>query len=93
MPVYQLNLFAANYKGVQMKKLTLNKETIAALNRKQLSVYKGGATLPETELTKCVTYCESLCDTYCFLTNCETCDTLCEPDCPATGYCPTHKCN
>ncbi|MGD9707287.1 MAG: class I lanthipeptide [Candidatus Delongbacteria bacterium] len=69
-----------------MKKLALNKETIAALNGIQMAGFNGGATLPLTTApTRCpTTYCVTECDTICWLTNCDTCDTQCYYTCDPT---------
>lgn len=57
-------------KSTKMKKLILNKETVAALDEKALSAVHGGGTLDASrcpcqaiysEYTRDLTYCEPVC--------------------------------
>lgn len=78
-----------------MKKLSLNKETIASLNSRQMSSFNGGVTV---DLTTEYSKCDTMCPTECYQTWCNSCsptycETECGPICPDTLDCLTHRCN
>lgn len=61
-----------------MKKLSLNKETIATLNGIQMAGFNGGANDPlTTERSKC----DTICPTDCLQTWCNTCYDTCGTNC------------